>query len=367
MSRLFMPRYDARLQLMAFQIKMLRSRISDHHIHTTPEERAELLRLGALLDHGISDVMHVVKPATYKRWLNGKKEKRSKPGRPGTPRATVNLVLQFASENLMWGYKHIHGELRKLGIRIGETTVRDILNREGHYPVPEKGRRNPQSTWKQFISSHMDTLIACDFFTKPVYMLKGRIDAYVLVFIHLGSRRVFMSPATFYPTEEWVLQQARNATMWLQDLGIQATHLIHDRDAKFNPAFREFWKTEKIKCVKTPVRAPQANGYAEACIGVFKKKCLDHFICFSLDQLDYIKREWLAYYNFQRPHQGKEIGNKVLSGLPARERLNGSSAWAALYRGTIATPHIPRCASCKAGPAYSLAYASHCLRSRRTA
>ena len=196
----FRPRYDVRLQFLAYQVKMLRSRIDDSKIYTTPEEHAELTRLGALIEHDISDVMLVVKPGTYRRWLKPKEAQEKKPGRPRTAEATVNLVLQFASDNLAWGYKKLHGELKKLGIKVGVTTISDILKRAGHHPVPDKGRNNSSSNWSTFISFHMDTLVACDFFTKPIYTLKGRFDAYVLVFIHLGSRRVFMSPPTFTAT-----------------------------------------------------------------------------------------------------------------------------------------------------------------------
>ena len=318
----FRPRYDVRLQLMAYQIKMLRDRIDDGKIYTRPEERAELLRLGALLDHDIADVMLVVKPRTYRSWMKPKEAKPRRPGRPGTAKATTDLVLRFALENLGWGYKRLHGELKKLGIRIGLTTIFDILKREGIHPVPDKGRRKPSSTWKHFISSHMETLVACDFFSKPVLTWRGWVDAYVLVFIHLGSRRVFMTPATFNPTEDWVLQQARNTSMWLQDLGIQASHLIRDRDTKFTVRFDQFWKNSGTHITKTPVRTPQANGYAESCIGTFKKQCLDHFACFSLDHLNYINHEWVAYYNTERPHQGADIGNKVL-----RPKLCPASQW----------------------------------------
>ncbi len=306
-------RYDARLQLMAYQIRMLQSRIDADRIHTRPEERAELTRLGAELDHDIDDVMLVVKPDTYRGWLRPKDaEKPQKPGRPRTPQATVNLVMRFAVENLTWGCDRIQGELMKLGIRIGATTISDILKREGHHPIPEKGSGRPPSNWKLFVSSHMDTLAATDFFTKPVLTWRGWVDAYVLVFIHLGSRRVFMSPATFNPEEEWVLQQSRNASMWFQDLGIQVRHLIHDRDTKYSQRFRAFWKSERVKCLRTPVRSPMANSFAENYVGKIKRECLNHFFCVSLDQLDYINREWLAYYNEQRPHQGTDIGNKVL-------------------------------------------------------
>ncbi|MBN2161784.1 MAG: transposase [Pontiellaceae bacterium] len=336
LSRLFMPRYDARLQMLEYQVRMLRNRIDDSKIIPTEEERANLMRLGALLDHNISGVLLVVKPSTYRRWLNATREKRRKPGRPRTPQATVNLVLQFASENLTWGYKHVYGELKKLGIRIGLTTIRDILKRAGHHPIPEKGGGHPPSNWKLFINSHMDSLVASDFFTKPVLTWRGWVDAYVLVFIHLGSRRVFMSPATFNPSEDWVLQQSRNAVMWLQDLGIQIEYLIHDRDTKYSKRFRAFWKSERVQCLRTPVRSPMANSYVECYIGKIKRECLNHFICVSMDQLDYISRQWLAYYHNERPHQGVDIGNKVLrpdfrptdkGEIKREQKLGGIISW----------------------------------------
>lgn len=306
-------RYNARLQLMAYQIEMLQSRIDTDRIYTRPEERAELTRLGTELEHDIADVLLVVKPDTYRGWLRSKEGSRPKnPGRPGTPQATVNLVMRIAVENLTWGYERIQGELKKLGIRIGVTTISDILKRANHHPIPDKGSSRPPGQWKQFISSHMDTLAATDFFTKPVLTWREWIDAYVLVFIHLGSRRVFMSPATFNPAENWVLQQFRNAAMQYEDMGIKIRYLIHDRDSKYSPRFRAFWKSEHVQSLRTPVRAPKANGYCECFIGKIKRECLNHFVCVSLDQLDYINREWLTYYNEQRPHQGTDVGNKVL-------------------------------------------------------
>ena len=119
------PRYNARMQLLEAQIRMLRSRIETSRIVPTPAERAELLRLGATMDHDIDEVLHVVLPSTYKKWLRqlrGTKPFRAS-GRPRTPFATRRLVLRLATENLRWGYRRIVGEFKKLGIRIGATTV----------------------------------------------------------------------------------------------------------------------------------------------------------------------------------------------------------------------------------------------------
>jgi putative transposase len=333
-----MPRYDVRIQILKYQIKMLRDRIDEPRILTEEIERTELMRLGALIDHDISDVMLVVKPKTYKVWLRKKAKKKPtrKGGRPETEEGTIQLILKLATENLGWGYKRIFGELKKLGIKIGLTTIRDIMKRNGLQPVPDKAYKNPDSTWSKFISSHIETLVAIDFFTKPIYTLKGKFDAHVLVFIHLGSRRVFMSPATFHPDEKWVLQQARNASMWLDDIGVGASHLIRDRDTKFAATFDGFWECSGTKIIRTPVRTPVANSFVECYIGKVKRECLNHFFCISLDQLDYINRQWLAYYNNERPHQGVDIGNKVLrpdftpsdkGEIKREQRLGGVISW----------------------------------------
>jgi transposase len=109
--------------------RRIRFRIGQPRIITTPKERARLIRLGEGLEHKIDDVMHIVRPATYRGWLRkaeGKKPKR-KGGRPPTDAETVQLILQMAKENPSWGYKRIKGELTKLNIKIGRTTISDIL------------------------------------------------------------------------------------------------------------------------------------------------------------------------------------------------------------------------------------------------
>lgn len=132
------------------------------------------------------------------------------------------------------GYRRIVGELKKLGHAIGHASVRRILIEADVYPTPaKKWQRQPPMPWSQFIASHMESLVACDFFSKPVHTLRGKCDAYVLAFIHLGSRKVFCTPATFNPNEAWVMQQAQDAAVWMQTEGIQPMMLLMDRDTKF--------------------------------------------------------------------------------------------------------------------------------------
>ena len=310
----FRPRYNVHLQLLQAQIRMLRSRIDISRIVPTPQEKAELLRLGALVDHDVAEVMHVVQPETYRKWV--RQSKRGivfkRPGRPRIPMATVNLVLRMAEENVRWGYRRIVGEFKKLGIRIGTTTVKQILRGNDIHPAPDKAFKKPAVPWTTFVHAHMESMMGADFFTKRIYTLRCVLTAYVLVFIHLGSRKVYCSPATFNPTGDWVMQQTRNANMWLDDMGVKPRFVIHDRDRKYPDEFKAFWKSENVRSLFIPLKAPKANAFVETWIESTKREILNHFMCFSLEQLDYILTAWVRHYHFERPHRGIGMRNEVL-------------------------------------------------------
>jgi putative transposase len=100
--------------------------------------------------------------------------------------------------------------------------------------------------------------LACDFFTVETITLRRY---YVLFLIELGSRRVHLAGCTSNPTGAWVTQQARNLSF--TNLLERTRFLVHDRDSKFSAAFDEVFRSEGVKVMRTPVRAPQANAYAE--------------------------------------------------------------------------------------------------------
>ena len=148
------------------------------------------------------------------------------------------------------------------------------------------------------------------FLQDTIWTLVGKRQAYLLLFIHVGSRKVFVSPATYHPDAAWVQQQGRNVLMWLGDHGVEATHLIHDRDTKFTKAFDQLMNTASIQIVKSPVQAPNANAFAESWIATIRRECLNYFVCFSLCHLDHIVQIYEKFYNELRPHQ--RMGNRVL-------------------------------------------------------
>ena len=153
--------------------------------------------------------------------------------------------------------------------------------------------------------------MACDFFCKSIWTPLGKRQAYFLAFVHVGSRRVWVSSSTYHPNESWVLQQGRNLLMWLEEIGLEATHLIHDRDTKFTDAVDGLFKNSAgIDAVHTPVRAPNSNAFAESWIASVKRECLDYFACFSLRHADHLVHTYVDFYNDHRPHQG--LGNQII-------------------------------------------------------
>ncbi|MEM6257197.1 MAG: integrase core domain-containing protein [Planctomycetota bacterium] len=262
-------------------------------------------------------MVSIVQFQTYQRWIK-EQEAGIKPGRVGRPwkisQDVRKTIIRMVQENPGWGCLRIVGELLKLRCKVGKTSVRRILREEGIYPNPTKPDRTDRpdyQPWDRFIKLHVNTLVACDFFNKAIWTPFGKRQAFALMFIHVGTRKVWVSSTTYHPDTAWVQQQGRNALMWLEDQGIQATHLIHDRDTKFTKAFDQLMGTTEIKIVLSPVKAPKANAFAEAWVAALRRECLDYFVCFSLGHADHVIQAFVNYYNEHRLYQG--IGNKPLN------------------------------------------------------
>jgi putative transposase len=101
-----------------------------------------------------------------------------------------DMALRFARENRGWGYRRIVGALRNLGHEVSHQTVANVLKRHGLAPAPERGKR---ITWRDFIRSHTEVLAAVDFFTAEVWTAGGLMTYYVLVFMRVASRKVWIA------------------------------------------------------------------------------------------------------------------------------------------------------------------------------
>ena len=224
-----------------------------------------------------------------------------RPGRPPIDQAVHELILRLAEENSHWGYVRIVGELRKLGIMVSATLVRNVLARAGVPPAPTRAA----SSWRSFLRQQGNTILACDFFTVDTVWLRR---LYVLFFVSIGTRRVEYVACTSKPNTAWMTQQARNLLMDLDDRSQQPRFLIHDRDTKFSRAFDSIIRSESIEIIRTPVQAPNANAYAERWVGSVRRECLDRLLIFGRRQLEHVLRAYIRHFNQQRPHRALDLG-----------------------------------------------------------
>jgi len=304
-------RRDAQIRFLKLQVAMLQSRLPGNGVILDPVERRQLMKIGAEMEHAAKDTLGIVTAKTYRRWVREEHGGRE-PGKVGRLRLTKSLrelILRLARENAGWGVRKIIGELKKLAVKASRSSIRRILVDEKILPDPDRhAPAGVQTPWRKFIQIHVNVMVACDFFCKTILTPLGKKTSYVLAFIHLGSRKVFLSPSTCHPTAEWMQQQARNASMWAEDEGIDIRFLIHDHDTKFTIGFDNHFRCDDGGPVLTPIAAPIANCFIESWIGSLKRECLNHFFCFSLRQLDHIVQTYATYHNEYRPHQG--LGNR---------------------------------------------------------
>ncbi len=338
------------VEYLKVENQILRDRLPKK-IDTTEAERDKLLKVGKPLGSKIKNLISIVTPRTFLRWVQAEEESRSKEKQQtaAKPKATKggnrkpeeihDLVLKIRKDT-GWGAGRIKGELYRLGYRtIGRTTINRILRDNGFKPEPPG---NPDNTWANFLRRHASTPWACDFFTKPVLTMGGWVDYYVLFFIHLETRKVHILGMTPNPNNEWMKQQARNLCVFFGELDTPPKYIVHDADTKFTRDFREMLKSEGIKPVRIGPRRPNQNAVAERFVRTIKEECLSRFLVFGKDHLRHLISEFVDYYHTKRSHRGLEYqtpgqvdgGEKAdtvhsLNGddLVVREALGGALKW----------------------------------------
>jgi putative transposase len=318
---------DAELLVLRHEVAVLRRQVAQPRIDWA--DRAVLAGLSRLLPRWIWQG-RFVQPATLLRWhrdlLRRHWTNSHRRGRPSVAAEIRDLVLRLARENSTWGYRRVHGELRRLGYRIGASTVWAILQRAGVDPAPKRSAL----TWRQFLRAQAKGVLAVDFFTVDTVFLKR---LYVLFVVELATRRVHVLGATPHPVGAWVAQQARNLLMGLDDRAGRFRFLVRDRDTKFTAAFDAVFAAEGIEVLRTPVRAPRANAYAERWVGTVRRELLDRMLIFGCRQLQAVLAEYADHYNGHRPHralgQAPPLGPaeppavSPSGGVVRRDRLGG--------------------------------------------
>src|SRR6267378_409800 len=278
-------------------------------------ERTKLGEIGHRLGRkALGEVAATALPDTILAWyrrliarkFDGSQARRA-PGRPRIDREVEQLIVRMAEENRSWGYDRIVGALANLGHEISDQTVGNVLRRHG---LPSAPARKHTTTWAAFIRVHLAVLAGTDFFTVEVLTLRGLMTYYVLFFIHLESRRIYVAGVTRHPDQEWMEQMARNVTM--EDSGFlnKQRYLLHDRDSKYCASFREVIEAGGVKPLALPPRSPNLNAYAERWVRSVKEECLAKLIFLSEGSLRHALRQYEAHYHEERNHQGKD--NRLL-------------------------------------------------------
>src|SRR5215510_1163184 len=256
-------------EYLAAENRILKARLQPG-LRLSDGERATLAEIGKRLGRkGLQQVARIAQPDTILRWyrqrvaekFDGSKQRRS-PGRPRTSPEIEDLVVRWARENSGWGYDRIVGALANLGHRVSDQTVGNVLRRYGIPPAP---KRSQKTTWKEFISAHMAVLSGVDFFSVEVLTWRGLVTYCVLFFMQLDTRRITLAGITRHPTAEWMLQMSRNATDEESGHLRGQRYLLHDRDTKFCPAFRNVLRSAGVRPVVLPPQSPNLKAYASYC------------------------------------------------------------------------------------------------------
>ncbi len=184
-----------------------------------------------------------------------------------------------------------------LGVRVGASTVWEILKEAGIDPAPERN----SGTWASFLRSQAEALLACDFM--ETVTLSG-VRIYVLVVIEHGTRRIRVLGATAHPSASWVAQAAKNLVMDLDDLRCRARFMIRDRDGKFPDLFDAVLKDAGIDVVLSGIQMPRMNSITERWIQTCRRELLDRTLIWNQRHLLHTLREFEQFYNGHRPHQG---------------------------------------------------------------
>jgi putative transposase len=289
---------EVEILLLRHELAVLRRQVTRPSCR--PADRVFLAALVRMLPrNGWGSVF--VQPGTVRRWHRSLIARRwtyphRRPGRPATGAGVRALIVRLARENPGWGYRRVQGELAERGVRIAASTVWSILRQAEIDPAP---RRSSES-WREFLRAQASGIVACDFFTVDTVLFRR---LYVLVFIELATRHVYLAGITANATGEWATQQARNIIETFVERTQPIRFLIHDRDSKFTAAFDEVFRSDGIRTTRTPVRAPRSNAFIERWIGTVRRECLDRILILNRRHLERALPVYIRHYDEHRPHR----------------------------------------------------------------
>jgi hypothetical protein len=268
---LFRSRASLQIEILTLhhQLNVLR-RKSPQRLGFTSIDRLVFAGLYRLAP-GVLDALKIVRPETVIRWHRAgsraywRWKSRPRSGRPKTPLEIRQLIHEMSLANPLWGAPRLHGELLKLGIDVGQTTVAKYMARR---------RRPPSQGWKTFLPNHADGIASMDLFVVPTISFRL---LYGLLILHHDRRQILWLGVTAHPTAEWIPRQPTEAYGW----NVEPRYIIRDRDAVYGDVFIRRLRAMGIRDRPTAARSPWQNGYCERAIGSIRQECLDHVVVFG--------------------------------------------------------------------------------------
>jgi transposase InsO family protein len=281
---------QAEILVMRHQLNVLR-RKSPKRMALGNIDRVVLVGLYRLAPK-VLEALKIITPETVIRWhrtgFQAYWRRKSRPlgGRPKTSAEIRQLVREMSLANPFWGAPRIHGELLKLGIAVGQTTVAKYMARN---------RRPPSQGWKTFLRNHTDAIASIDMFVVPTVSFRL---LYGLVILRHSRRKLLWLSVTAHPSAEWVARQLTEACGWNE----APRYLIRDRDRAYGETFIRRLEAMGIRDRPSSARSPWQNGHAERLIGSIRRDCLDHVVVFGERHLRHLLNSYQRYYNEVRTH-----------------------------------------------------------------
>jgi transposase InsO family protein len=246
----------------------------------------------------VLNALAILKPETVLKWHRAgfrsywRWKSRRRTGRPIVPLEIRKLIREMSIANPLWGAPRIHGELLKLGIDVGQTSV-------AKYMAWRRGPLRTSQVWKTFLRNHADGIAAMDIFVVPTISFRL---LYGLLIVGHGRRQILWFGVTAHPTAEWIANQVTEACGWEQ----VPRYLIRDRDGAYDEVFLRRLRSMGIRDRPTSPRSPWQNAYAERLIGSIRRECLDHVVVFGERDLRHVLLSYMNYHNVVRTHLSLE-------------------------------------------------------------
>jgi transposase InsO family protein len=276
--------------VLRHQLNVLR-RKSPKRVALSSIDRLLLVGLYRLAPE-VLDALKIIRPETLIRWHRAGFRAfwrwRSRPcgGRPRTPADIRRLIREMSVANPLWGAPRIHGELLKLGIDVGQTTVAKYMARR---------RRPPSQGWKTFLRNHADGIASMDLFLVPTISFRL---LYGLLILQHNRRKLLWLAVTAHPSAEWLARQLTEAYGWQR----APRYIVRDRDRIYGGVFTRRVRAMGIRDRPIAPHSPWQNGCAERLIGSIRRDCLDHVVVFGEQHLRSLLKSYQKYYNEARTH-----------------------------------------------------------------